>query len=455
MQRDDVVLADAAVKGNEPHLEERGGVTLPPSFLPRRTRGGWRQILLLFTAFGAAACSSRAPADHRGIDPGSGGEDNCRLPVEHSSLRRPLWTLIVTDGEWERLHAKPTEDIEVDAEVCVRDERLPIGLEIQGASSRKYPKKSYKLKFNRGVELEGHYFGTTRLIDKVIIKAMATDRSLIRERLAFELWRQMGHEAPRESSLNLQINERYHGLYTLVEPVDKDYLRRRNIATSGHMYKGVRKHGSFADFRPGRPLDRAFEDATYPEAPDYGPLSRLVSVIQDERGGPEAFAEAIATQLSVTDYIDRMIWISFTQNGDAVAQNFFLYRLEQANEPPWRFIPWDSNLSLGADWRSAESVIGADNGFQWSGGNLLAERILEVPEYREHFVARYLELLDTTFHPDTLMATFDAFAAQVSADMVLDQGRWEYPTDGEAGLGAIAEFLYVRAQYARERLSRF
>src|SRR5690606_7019217 len=106
VQRDDVVLADAAVKGNEPHLEERGGVTLPPSFLPRRTRGGWRQILLLFTAFGAAACSSRAPADHRGIDPGSGGEDNCRLPVEHSSLRRPLWTLIVTDSEWERLHAK-------------------------------------------------------------------------------------------------------------------------------------------------------------------------------------------------------------------------------------------------------------------------------------------------------------------------------------------------------------
>lgn len=388
-------------------------------------------------------------------EPGHVKEDNnCELPRDQSELQLPLWTLVVEDDAWAQLHDSPYDDIEVPAQVCIDGELLPVGMEIQGASARRREKKNYKLKFNQGMELDGSRFGTERTIDKVIIKAMGTDRSKIREPLAFELWRRMGHHAPREDFLNLQINDRYHGLYVLVEPVDKDYLRRRQIPDWGTLYKGVRKHGSWADFRPGRPLDKAFEDKTNEDAPNFTVLSELVELIQDQRLQGEDFADALGEQLSLSEYIDRMIWVSFTQNIDATAQNFFLYHVERANEPDWQLIPWDSNVSFGEHLRDPEALSAFDSGMQLDGGNLLAERILEVDSLRAHFKNRYLELLDTVFEPENLLEMFEPFARRVRHDMSYDQERWKYPTDAETGLGAVREFLQVRSGYVRKALEK-
>lgn len=387
---------------------------------------------------------------------GSGvpGLSSCSLPLAQEGLALPAWRLAITDEQWEELHRHVHDDIEVTAEVCIEGVAYPVGVEIQGASSRSLPKKNYKLKFNRGPELNGEFFGTELSIDKVIIKAMATDRALIRETLAFELWREMGHDAPRESFLNLQINNRYHGVYVLVEPVDKDYLRRRGIPAWGRLYKGVRKHGSFADFRPGRPLDKAFEDKTTPESADYTLLDELVALIQDESLEGEGFADVVGSQISLVEYVDRMIWVSFTQNGDALRQNFFLYHVDVEDELPWRMIPWDSNLCFGADWRSPESLEPFDSGFH-RGGNLFAERVLETPSLRRRFKQRYLELLDTVFEERHLQELFHRFADQVRDDLHWDRARWEYPTDAVTALGAVQEFLEVRPGLAREHLDEF
>ena len=379
---------------------------------------------------------------------------SCALEVTREGLSLPLWKLAVSDAEWDELHRNVRADVEISAEVCVDGTSYPVGVEIQGASSRTLPKKNFKLKFNRGSELDGEYFGTERSIDKVIVKAMATDRALIRETLAFELWREMGHHAPRESFLNLQINDDYHGVYVLVEPVDKDYLRRRGIPEWGRLYKGVRKHGSYADFEPGRPLDQAFEDQTSPESPDYALLEEFVALLQDESLEGEGFADVVGSQISLDEYVDRMIWISFTQNGDALRQNFFLYHVELEDERPWRMIPWDSNLCFGADWRSPESLEPFDSGFH-RGGNLFAERVMKTPSLRQRFKERYLELLDTVFEEQHLQELFASFADQVRDDLHWDQARWDYPTDPESGLGAVREFLQVRPEFAREHLDGF
>ncbi len=380
---------------------------------------------------------------------------SCGVVSDQSDLTLPLWTLVLEDAAWDELHADVNADVEVNAEVCVGDKLIPIGLEIQGASSRRLPKKNYKLKFNRGFELDGAYFDSESSIDEVVIKAMATDRFIARETLAFELWRQMGHEAPRESFLNLQVNDRYHGVYVLVEPVDKDYLRRRDIVDIGRLYKAVRKYGSYADFYPGRNLADAFEDHYTPDAPNYEVLQELVDLIQDEDIQGEDFAEAIEQQLFLDEYIDRMIWVSFTQNGDAVAQNFFLYYLPLPGIPPWRLIPWDSNLCFGADWADADGLISFSSGFWLDGGNLLAERILEVDSLRDRFVARYWQLLDSVFHEDSLQDTFEVFADQVQDDLRWDQERWGYSTDPDDAVGAVEDFLQQRPELARDRISDF
>src|SRR5690606_9968853 len=133
-------------------------------------------------------------------------------------------------------------------------------------------------------------------------------------------------------------------------------------------------------------------------------------LIQDREIEGEAFAEAIAQQLFIDEYIDRMIWISFTQNGDAVAQNFFLYYLPLPGIPPWRMIPWDSNLCFGADWADADDLISFSSGFYLDGGNLLAERVLGVDSLRDRFEARYWQLLDSVFSEENVRGSFEVFA---------------------------------------------
>lgn len=368
-----------------------------------------------------------------------------------------VWSITVDQAELDYIHTNYREDKRIPVTLCADSTRYEGNIEIQGASSRGKPKKNYNLRFDKNNELPGKYLGTTATIDKLVLKAMATDRTLVRETLAFDLWRDMGYDAPYSGGLDgfvqLVINGRFHGLYSRVEPVDRDYLRRRGMATNGRLYKGVRRNGGFADFRPGRNLNDAFEDKTTPDDPDYTVLKQLVNVIQDDDLSSAQFFTEIKKYVSLEQIMDRMVWVSFTQNGDAVAQNFFLYHRAEA-EPPWHLIPWDSNLCFGADWADPENWLSATAGYLL-GGNLLAERLLEHPPFVEAFKQRYSELLNSLFTPEALQERLEPLTHHLSIAMDRDRAMWGYPTDAETAFEGLADFLSRRPVTIADKLSRW
>ncbi|HTU63587.1 MAG TPA: CotH kinase family protein, partial [Polyangiales bacterium] len=288
-------------------------------------------------------------------------------PEEDLSLDLPTWDLQISQADWDALHEDVYADVEVPAALCAQGQSYAIELELQGSSTRRLAKKSFDLKWKRGAELRAWPYDDAPppepvAIRKLFLKAMGKDQSLIREALSFDLYRALGYATPHTGFVNLRINGAYWGLYATIEPVNEAYVAARGYPEGGRLYKGVRKHGSRADFAPGRDLTRAFEtelgsttvsdkddeldeqpadppegeepdddpDAFEPEMmeeegaakseeqaaedaglPDeYAALERLVDRLQHTPLEEGEFEVQIDSIFSLVAYFDRMLWVA-------------------------------------------------------------------------------------------------------------------------------------------------
>ncbi|HET6340340.1 MAG TPA: CotH kinase family protein [Polyangiales bacterium] len=381
---------------------------------------------------------------------------SCEGAKPAAAFQLPVWDLFVVDEHWNALFADVKADVEVDAQLCMNGVLEPIELELQGTSGRTRDKKSFKIKFKRdhalsevGFEAEAR---SHALIDKVYLKAVWIDQSMIREALAFDLWREMGHKAPRSGFANLRINGDYWGLYNVVEPVDDEYLERNDYPANGHLYKATRKHGSRADFVPGRNLEKAFEDKTDDGPPSRADLGYLVETLQETPLDEESFERDIDPIFPIDDYLDRMIWVSLTRNGDAVAQNYYLYNAPRDGHDHWYLIPWDSDLCMGANWRDRDAVVPSDVSLMLDGRNYYGRRLTMVPSIRERYVERFHEVLDEVLPEAVMRSHLEARAARVRVDLMKDQGRWQRHVTPDEAFDVIRNFVAERPGILRTAL---
>ncbi|MFC2175214.1 CotH kinase family protein, partial [archaeon] len=98
----------------------------------------------------------------------------------------------------------------------------PIGIEVRGATSQGFPKKQYGIETRdeNGNSINLPLFGFPRESDWVLY-APYTDKSLMRNHLAYTLSRQMGHYASRTMFVELFLNGTYDGVYVFMENVRK------------------------------------------------------------------------------------------------------------------------------------------------------------------------------------------------------------------------------------------
>lgn len=379
----------------------------------------------------------------------------CPKFASTEELQLPVWDLFVLRPDWDALHEDVDADVEVPAQLCIDGALESIGLELQGSSTRSRDKKSFKIKFAHDRELArvGFERDGDESIDKVFLKAFWGDQSLIREAVSFDLWREMGHIAPQTAFANLRINGDYWGLYAVVEPVDEDYLRRNDYPSSGRLYKATRKHGSRADFSPGRNLKRAFEDKSQSDA-TFDDLKELVATLQYTDLDLADFEREIDPIFPLGDYLDRMIWVSFTRNGDAVAQNFYLYNAPRAGRDFWYQIPWDSDLCLGSSWRDRDDSVGPEVSLLLQGGNYFAERLMMVPELGQRYADRFREVLDHILTKPVVMAHLEERASHVRADLVQDQLRWQRNVTPDEAFDIVRDFLTERPRILRAAIDQ-
>ena len=97
-----------------------------------------------------------------------------------------------------------------------------MSLEIRGQSSQQFPMKSYNLELRNDSSDEVNFplLGMNPESDWVLY-APYTDKTLMRNFLAYTLSKEMGHWAPRCKFVELVLNGNYVGIYLLVEKIKR------------------------------------------------------------------------------------------------------------------------------------------------------------------------------------------------------------------------------------------
>jgi hypothetical protein len=137
------------------------------------------------------------------------------------------YEIAVSAADWQTLLRKPREYVPAGLKADGEDVGL-VGLRLMGNTTlsrcvggdgaidtRKCPKLSYKIKIDQ-YEPSKRYYG----LKKLSFPSMYGDPTLLRERLAYKLFRDMGVVAPRSVHATLSLNGEPRGLFALTEVVD-------------------------------------------------------------------------------------------------------------------------------------------------------------------------------------------------------------------------------------------
>ncbi|TAH04810.1 MAG: T9SS C-terminal target domain-containing protein [Sphingobacteriales bacterium] len=97
-----------------------------------------------------------------------------------------------------------------------------IGIEIRGQSSQSFPMKSYsiELRDNAGASVDKSLFGLPKEADWVLY-APYTDKTLMRNFLAYTMSREMGHWAANCRFVEVMVNGDYKGIYVFMERIKR------------------------------------------------------------------------------------------------------------------------------------------------------------------------------------------------------------------------------------------
>jgi hypothetical protein len=302
-----------------------------------------------------------------------------------------LW---VHGDDWLRLREGYLENTYYPADVAWNGVRVHnAGIRSRGNASRDPRKPGLRVDIDRYVSGQ-RFLG----LKSFILDNSTQDASLLKQRLAMQVFARMGLPAPRQAHARVHVNGTYVGLYLLVESVDKDLVERtyqgRASRTGGRERDGVIFDYRWVDEYDFRHLGHdllqyaaRFKPSTHEHAPQeflYGPLRDLTRVI--EEAPDDRFEEF------VNAYLDLDQWVRYVAVENVLAEedgmlgfagmnNFYLYRFEHGLAS--QVIPWDKDQSFEeagrSIWHNAET-------------NVLMRRAMTVPRLR----ALYLETLQET-----------------------------------------------------------
>ncbi len=227
------------------------------------------------------------------------------------------------------------------------------------------------------------------------------DPSLMREALGFAVFRAAGVPAPRTAYAEITFNvpglyaDAPGGIYTLIENVNKQFLKRALPPGTGLLFKpegtrgGVQSRGDTwsaytSTFRPDR-------EATTQEQKRVMEFANLIS-----QPDVALFRSRIGTYLDVDEFLRYIAVNAFLVNWDSYLtgnHNYYFYL--DPKDDKFRFIPWDLDLSSGGRMGGPAAV--GDIMRPFSGDNPLIYWLLDDPAVAEKYRAIVKELSKTAF----------------------------------------------------------
>ena len=224
------------------------------------------------------------------------------------------------------------------------------------SGSKTCPKLSYKVSLNE-IEPEQSLFG----MRKLLLHAMHTDPSMLREHLGYRVFREAGVPASRTSYVRVRVNGEVQGVFLAVEDVDGRFTRSHFADGEGNLYKDLwPSYRRDATVPVDAPRALAALQTNEDEAPDVSRLVRFADELADaaEAEDGDARADVVAAGMStehVAAYLaaDRAIRHDdgplhlYAPWGPGAGHNVYVYEEQRADR--WWLVPWDLDRAFAVD----------------------------------------------------------------------------------------------------------
>jgi hypothetical protein len=319
-----------------------------------------------------------------------------------------------------------------------------IGVEIRGAYSSTFPQKPYGLETRdaAGNNLNVSLLGMPAENDWALITNY-NEKSFARTSLAFEMFQDMGHYAPRAKLCEVLVNDIYQGIYVFTEKIKRD-KNRVNISkllpdenfgddlTGGYIFKI--DYYSSADswlstfHPPGHPEQDVFFVYYYPkpdeitiEQKDY--IQNYVQEVQGTIFGDDFAHPTLGYRkyLDVDSFIDYFILSEVSKNVDGYKKSRYFYKDKDSVDgllyagPVWDFDWAWKNIGSG-DWVPTD---GSGWGYTINDYNPdiippgWYRQLLGDSFFTEKLIERYFELRSTVIDLDKMYAHIDSVVNHV------------------------------------------
>jgi len=333
-----------------------------------------------------------------------------------------------------------------------------IGIEYQGGS-KLAQQNSYGFETrdvtgaNRNVSL----LGMPEENDWILL-ANYNDKSFVRNALAFQLFRKMGHYAPRTQTVEVVVNNEYMGIYTLTEKIKQDVgrvdiskLKSTDISgdnlTGGYIFKidtyddTNSWQSNFSVYNhPEQTVHYVFDDPSAADlvTPQINYLKSTVSSFETVLYG-SGFANPTTgypAWIKMNSFLDFFIVSEVSRNMNAYRKNAYYFKNKDSKDnkihsgPVWDFDVAFKNLVDDCTAYSATDGSGwaykiNDCAGLKTSSNGWIVRLLEDPAFKNALYNRYT-LMRTTYISNNYMNNFiDSVKNLVSEAQVRHYDKWK------------------------------
>lgn len=268
-------------------------------------------------------------------------------------------------------------------------------------------------------------------LEKIHLNNSVQDDTLMNEMICADLFHAAGVPTARATHAVVQINNRKFGLYVLKEGYDAVFLKRNFKNPKGNLYDG----GFLTD------IDTPLEKDEGPNPNDRQDLQALAQAsYESDLDKRKARMEAL---LDVDRFLSFAAVEMFACDWDGYVQKANNYRLYIEPSPG----------------KAVFIAHGKDQMFWWSdfpllpqGGGLVARQLLQIPQYRDAYIARMNSLLTNVFTADRLTNSVNRIVNRLRANLADDLPRYYRQVASQSD--SVKSRLLDRLQNVREQIGR-
>jgi len=333
-----------------------------------------------------------------------------------------------------------------------------IKIRVRGASSRRLPKKSYKIhlyddKYKKSTDssIMNMYKG-----DSYVLDSLYNDPSKIRDAFSVEIWNQIDSKNInfKGKFVEVFINNQYHGIYVFKEPINRTRLNLNkttkndnSIIIKGITWQALNHTRNISNIKSEK-VDNL--EIKYPKDLKYYPrswnamLNKLVDYYDPKIKNDY---EVISNTFDINNYVEIQILNAFINNldvysGKTFRKNFYFY-MDSMNSNVINICPWDLDLTFGLYYNNYSDLLSKTDYDRYRS---ITTPLFEKKSDKLNDLIRdkYQELRIKYLNEDNLFPILDGYISDLnSGAFQRDSMRW-YDYDAVYEIDQIKEWIKNR-----------